>query len=140
MGQFLLERGPMPDLIMSSTAVRAIETVNLLTLSWPPVPTVETDAGLYLTGRHANLSRIARANDSHTVVMLVGHNPDIHLLALSLARSGHESDMKAMATKFPTGGLAHISLAINRWADLPSAIGMLERFVVPKSLLPEDHS
>ncbi|WP_366654562.1 histidine phosphatase family protein [Fodinicurvata sp. EGI_FJ10296] len=134
MGRYLLGRDMLPELILCSTAVRTTETMRILTAEWPCTPPTEIEADLYLTGRHALLSRIARVNDNIRRVLAISHNPDVAQLALSLGRDGDSALVKSMEAKFPTGALAQIDLSIDRWADLPTAIGTLRQFVTPKSL------
>lgn len=134
MAQYVHDRGLRPDVILCSTAARTVETMTAVLEPWSPPPPVERDANLYLTGRHALLSRIARVDDHIRRVMVIGHNPDIESLASSLARDGDKAVIRAMRDKFPTGALAHIEIAIDQWIDLPTAIGTLKTFATPKQL------
>lgn len=133
MRAYLHDSKLLPDIILCSTATRTVETMTLMFEDWPPPP-VQKDPDLYLTGRHALLSRIARVDDRFDRAMVIGHNPDLQSLAASLAREGDDTAIKAMRDKFPTGALAHIEIGIDHWIDLPTAIGRLQAFVTPKQL------
>jgi phosphohistidine phosphatase len=64
-------------------------------------------------------------------LMLIGHNPGIEELALSLAGSGDE--LPAMRRKYPTAALA--TLAVDGpWRDLAPGGAELTDFVKPKQL------
>ena len=67
-------------------------------------------------------------------LMLVGHNPGMHELALALAGSGDAAGRKALADNLPTSGLAVFDFAIDDWADVAFRRGRLVLFVSPKLL------
>jgi phosphohistidine phosphatase len=60
-------------------------------------------------------------------VLVIGHNPTLHELALSL--TGREDALE----RFPTGALASVTFATT-WAGLAEGGGELEGFVVPRDL------
>ena len=64
-------------------------------------------------------------------VLLIGHNPGLHHLALTLAAAGDELDR--LEAKFPTGGLATLTFA-KPWSRLAAGDAQLETYVVPKQL------
>ena len=78
-------RGKVPDLIITSTAVRAIETTNIfIEILGKDLPVKEV-AFLYedfTTSDFFNL--INSINNSYSTVMLVGHNPTISSMAYRL--------------------------------------------------------
>jgi phosphohistidine phosphatase len=64
-------------------------------------------------------------------VMLIGHNPGLHQLALTLASAGDE--LERLRVKFPTAALA--TLAVEKsWSRLAPAEATLAGYVVPKQL------
>ena len=67
-------------------------------------------------------------------VMVVGHNPGMHELALALAGSGDAAGRKALADNLPTSGLAMFDFAVDDWADVAFRRGRLVLFVSPKLL------
>jgi phosphohistidine phosphatase len=60
-------------------------------------------------------------------VLVIGHNPTLHALALALTGRGDALD------RFPTGALATVELAVP-WTELGEGAGDLEGFVVPREL------
>jgi phosphohistidine phosphatase len=64
--------------------------------------------------------------------MLVGHNPALQELALTLAEDGDA--LEQVATKFPTCALAEIELHVGSWRDVAGATGTLMRVTVPRDL------
>ena len=77
--------------------------------------------------------RMAEASDPKRL-MLVGHNPGMHELALALAGSGDAAARKALADNLPTAGLAVFDFATNDWTDVAFRRGRLVLFVTPKLL------
>jgi len=67
-------------------------------------------------------------------LMLVGHNPGMHELALALADRGDTAGRKALAHNLPTSGLAVFDFAVDDWADVAFRRGRLVLFVTPKLL------
>src|SRR5438874_1924435 len=51
-------------------------------------------------------------------LLLVGHNPGMHELALALAGSGDAAGRKALGDNLPTSGLAVFDFAVDDWADV----------------------
>ena len=66
--------------------------------------------------------------------MIVGHDPGMHNLALQLAGRGREEDLRALAEKFPTAGLAVIVFDTAAWRELRAGEGRLDVFTTPKRL------
>src|SRR4029077_18312758 len=67
-------------------------------------------------------------------LLLVGHNPGMHELALALAGSGDAAGRKALANNLPTSGLAVLHFAGHDWNDVAFRRGRLVVFVSPKLL------
>jgi phosphohistidine phosphatase len=90
---------------------------------------VEED--LYLASSAELLTRIHRVPDSVASVMLIGHNPGLHELALALVLAGDE--VERLEAKFPTAALATLVFA-RGWSRLGRADATLTAYVVPKQL------
>jgi phosphohistidine phosphatase len=70
---------------------------------------------------------------THTL-LVVGHNPGLHDLAVILIASGDVQARERLREKLPTSGLVIIDFAFDDWGKLHPHCGRLERFVTPKSL------
>ena len=137
-GGWIGRHPPFPDSVLVSHAIRAHQTWEI---AWEamkdrvPEPLVELVPELY-GADPAQLLQIIRAAsqaDPHRL-MLVGHNPGMHELALALAGSGDAAGRKALADNLPTSGLAIFDFAIDDWTDVAFRRGRLELFVSPKLL------
>jgi phosphohistidine phosphatase len=71
--------------------------------------------------------------DPHQL-MVVGHNPGLHELALALAGSGDAAGRKALVDNLPTSGLAVFEFAGHDWTEVAFRRGRLVLFVTPKLL------
>jgi phosphohistidine phosphatase len=67
-------------------------------------------------------------------LMLVGHNPGMHELALALTGGGDAAGHKALSENLPTSGLAVFDFAVDDWADVAFRRGRLVQFLSPKLL------
>jgi phosphohistidine phosphatase len=137
-GGWIGRHPPFPDLVLVSPAIRAHQTWEI---AWEainelvPEPQVELVPELYGADPAQLLQTIrdASAADPKTL-MLVGHNPGMHELALALAGSGDAAGRKALADNLPTSGLAIFDFEIDDWADVAFRRGRLVQFVSPKLL------
>ena len=119
-----------PELVLCSTAARTRETLDLIR-STVPNSKLTLEQGLYAAGADALLSRIRRVPETVESVMLIGHNPGLHQLALALASTGDE--LERLAAKFPTAGLATLTLT-SAWGRVAPGEATLAAYVVPKQL------
>jgi phosphohistidine phosphatase len=123
MGRVLAEENLVPDLIISSTAVRARRTAELAIEAGHWETELVLDRSLYDEGPRGVLEAGASAPDV-SYVMLVGHQPTWSMLVASL--TGERADMK-------TATVAVIELDLESWAELPGASGKLTRVLKPRS-------
>ena len=129
--------GFVPAACLTSTARRARDTVRLVLAGLPGGADIAVTPlkALYDFGSGREVvAAIAAHGGTASPLMVVGHNPAFHGLALRLASSGAEPDMKELKRKFPTCALAVIDLPIDRWSDLPGATGNLFAFIRPKAI------
>ena len=129
---------PCPDLVLVSAAVRAQQTWNLAAEAMQDhaqQPRAETVADLYGAdpAQILQIVRMASVTDPRRL-MLVGHNPGMHELALALAGSGEAEGRRALADNLPTSGLVVFDFAVDDWNDVGFRRGKLVQFLTPKLL------
>ncbi len=137
-GAWIARNPPFPDSVLVSSAARAHQTWDI---AWEaikgsaPKPQVELVPELY-GAEPAGLLHIIRATSAADPkrLMLVGHNPGMHELALALAGSGDGPARTALAQNLPTSGLVVLDFPIDDWADVAFRRGQLVLFVSPKLL------
>ena len=74
---------------------------------------------------------ISETRGAHSL-LVVGHNPGLHDVAMQLIASGDVDARERVAEKLPTAGLVVIDLAFDDWSRLHRHAGRLERFVTPR--------
>jgi phosphohistidine phosphatase len=125
--------GLRPDLVLVSSARRTLQTLEALE-PWDGVPAVEPLDALYLAGAADLLAALQAGGREAGCVMLLGHNPGLHELALLLCGPGSEPAERArLEDAFPTASLAVLSVA-GAWPELGAGGGALRHFVRPADL------
>ena len=123
--------GVAPELVLCSSARRTVMTLEGLGLPDSTVTVVEDE--LYGASSARLLRRLHDVADDVGSVMLIGHNPDLEMLAAVLVGSGDGELRRRLDEKFPTGALAVLGFG-GSWGDLAAADATLEAFVVPREL------
>lgn len=141
-GGWIGRHPPFPDTVLVSTAVRAHQTWEIAREAMmdaarekPPKPRVELLDELYGAEPKQLLQiiRLAEVSDPERL-MVIGHNPGMHELALMLAGSGDASAKKALEHNLPTAGLAILDFATDDWSEVAFRRGKLVCFTSPKLL------
>jgi phosphohistidine phosphatase len=130
----LAARRFLPDILIHSGAARAKETAEILAAEWRRKVALEEDARLYDASLATLLDRTRALRQKHEHVGLVGHNPGFGELATALVGSGAKPDLQRLTAKYPTGAVAVLDFAIERWADVEPNSGMLALYLTPGEL------
>jgi phosphohistidine phosphatase len=124
-----------PDAVLCSSAVRTRATWAMLATAWgEPPPRCTFDDALYMAGAKALLAQIRRSAPTVAHLVIIGHNPALHDLALMLTGQADNADRQALAAKFPTAAVAVFEFAIQSWPQLKPRTGQLMHFVSPRRL------
>jgi phosphohistidine phosphatase len=101
-------------------------------------PAVQYDRTLYLAEWPALLAALKSAEDAGTPLLMIGHNPGLEQLALSLAiqpqDAGEQARYENLARKFPTAALAVLDFDEPDWGAIKPGTGRLTDFVRPRDL------
>ncbi|MBR0671475.1 SixA phosphatase family protein [Neoroseomonas soli] len=128
--------GLSPDVVLVSSSRRTLQTLEAVS-PFADSPLIEPMDDIYLAPWPRLLEILRRAPETARSVMLIGHNPGLHDLALALVgASGMSSGPAAarrMADGFPTCALAEFAIA-TPWQALAEGGGRLVRFLVPADL------
>jgi len=124
------------DLVLCSSAVRTRETMELVLADYKSPPRSMIEDELYGASAETLLDRLRRLDDDNRNVLLIGHNPGLHELAVKLA--GADSPiLHALASgKFPTTARASFRLS-DRWPALGGSRCELVAYVTVGSLRGE---
>ena len=121
MGRRLAERGLVPDRILSSTALRAHTTAQLMAEALGfDVDDIIVDERLYAASADEVLRVIGELDNEVGTAMVVGHNPETASLAHRFSRDVGE---------MPTCAVAVFTFEEDGWSELDNA--------EPKSVLVE---
>jgi phosphohistidine phosphatase len=124
-----LDNRPL-DLVLCSTATRARETVAVVASTEPAVAAadLQLEARLYLAGPDRLRKRLAKLPVDVETVLLCGHNPGLHQLAVMLI--GSDAAPERLRYDLPTAGLVVVEVA-GSWTSLGAGTAGLKAFVSP---------
>ena len=108
-GEQLIQRRLVPDLIISSDAVRAHMTADAVARAAGHSGEIRLDRSLYLAAPDDILAVLRGADDNAGIVMVVGHNPGLE---------GLVGQLTGETASLATATVAQIALPIDRWRDL----------------------
>lgn len=112
-GEWLVQESLLPDLIVTSDAVRAETTARAVAAAAGYTGTITLSPDLYAASPDAIVDVVRRIPDSARTAMVVGHNPGLEDLVGRL--TGDRVDL-------PTAALVHISLPVDHWRDVDDTI------------------
>jgi phosphohistidine phosphatase len=113
MGKRLAKRDVNPDLILSSPAMRALTTAQIIARKLDyKLQDIVVDDRLYAGEMDDLLNVIQQLDDKLERVMLVGHNPELSELAYRLS-----SDI----THMPTCAVAELTFDAKSWSNIGKA-------------------
>lgn len=121
----VLSKNSKPDLIVTSDAVRAVETAEIFAGVFEIHPqNIAKEHFLYdgyTTGQLTDF--IATCSNDYQTIMIVGHNPFISQTGIRLSKNFHQS--------FPTTGCLSLTFDVDNWL-LEAGSGDIEFFEFPK--------
>ena len=135
MGLYFAQCGFRPDVILCSTARRALETLDQVRPRLAGKPALTIDKAIYRADSAALLALVRDLPESAGSALIVGHNPALEEFALSLAGSGAKELRASMAEKYPTGALTVLSLPQQPWSEIGWKMAELRNFTSPKDLV-----
>ena len=122
---------PTPDVVISSSAVRARRTAEAARGALAAGVPLEIERALYGADPDDIVTRLRLVPDETGAVMIVGHNPTFHELALLLVSADDADGRTRLEAGFPTAALAILALDIGRWAEIVAGCGRLEELFLP---------
>jgi phosphohistidine phosphatase len=88
---------------------------------------------LYAASPEKLMERLRRLDEDDLNVLLIGHNPGIHQLAVTLAEANSTSVRALVSGKFPTAARASFTVP-DRWSALGGSRYELAAYVTVESL------
>jgi phosphohistidine phosphatase len=130
-GAHLGDLPELPDVVLCSTAVRTVQTLEGIRPALPVTTSVELDDALYGADDDELLEVVRRLPAAASCAMVIAHNPGIGDLAVLLTGHGDDSARAAMASKFPTAALARLAFQ-QPWSAAGPGGATLEEFWTPR--------
>ncbi|MCJ0869711.1 histidine phosphatase family protein [Streptomyces sp. AP-93] len=132
-GEWLAESGYRVDFALCSSARRTRQTWQLMVpgLSEPP-PVVYEDR-LYNASTDSLMAVLRETDESVTGLLVVGHNPGIHELAVTLCGNGGRNEeglLHRIHEGFPTAAVVVVALP-DGWQELAPGAGRPKAFWAP---------
>ena len=125
-GKILAHDELLPDIIFSSPAKRAKETVEIVNKHAGYKGSTQYIDALYMGEPSDYIQALRELPDQVNRVMVVGHNPGLEALLQLL-----EGKVNVLST----GALASLDLELTHWSDLnPSTVGKLTKFWDPDEM------
>ncbi len=127
MGEELKRRDEIPQLIISSPAVRAFTTANLFGENVGYNAEIIKNDDFYFGSLWDVVDCVMKLSDRLESVMVVGHNPTWENLVSNFITNFNPP-------KFPTGAIAKVTFDVQSWKDISAKSAELEWYITPKSL------
>jgi phosphohistidine phosphatase len=155
LADYLRRSGYRPGLVICSSALRARQTLDLIAGGVGVGVPVRIEEQLYTADAddvwnlvrqlpdHADAGAHAGAHTSSAdpsvgaeidEVLVIGHNPTLHELAVSLACEGDDELRSRLRAKLPTGALVTIVWPDDSWSTLRRSSAALHGYVRPRDL------
>jgi phosphohistidine phosphatase len=126
MGELIRAEGLVPDLILTSSAKRALTTAQLVAEASGYDGEIQVSRDLYAAGPEEFIDALCALSDDLETVLVVGHNPGLEELLEALTEE---------APAMSTAALAQLELDIDHWADLEEeGAGKLVNLWLPRNL------
>jgi phosphohistidine phosphatase len=135
-GAYMARHGLIPDLALVSPATRAQETWRLAAAAFAQTPLTVSNDRIYNADSAKLMGVVGQADKEAHILVVVGHNPGLHDLAVLLIASGEVKARERIREKLPTSGLVVIDMPLDDWSLVRAQAGRLERFVSPSLLAP----
>jgi len=121
------------DLVLCSSAARTRETMDLILADYRVRPRCVIEDELYAASPEKLMKRLRRLDEDDLNVLLIGHNPGIHQLAVTLADANSTGLRALVSGKFPTAARASFTVP-DRWSTLGGSRYELAAYVTVESL------
>jgi phosphohistidine phosphatase len=133
-GAYMSRHGLAPACVLVSPAKRTQETWELVapTLGRRIEPTYEER--LYDASAKNIMDVIRGVGAACPCLLVIGHNPGMHRLALELMATGDLDAREQLHENLPTSGLVTIEFPFDDWHKLHAHAGRLQHFLTPAIL------
>jgi phosphohistidine phosphatase len=125
MGRYMKRELIVPELVLSSPAWRARETIERVAKAAKWTPEIRFDQRIYEAGGLRLLEVVSQIENERKTALLVGHNPGMEELLMLLTGE---------AKRVRTGALMKIELRTSKWANAADKRAKLAWMTNPRDL------
>jgi phosphohistidine phosphatase len=126
MGRLIREQDLVPDLIITSSAKRAVATAEAVALACGYEHEIEVTREFYHAGVDAYIDWLQSLPDHCHRVLIVGHNPGMEELLEELTGTWQ---------RMPTAALAEVRFPLTFWSGLDEmTVGEMKNLWLPRNL------
>ena len=134
MKDFFVNSNKNFDIVLSSTALRAVETIEIIKPSIIDTEIIYKKE-LYTFDDQIMLEFISKISDDLSSVLIVGHNPAIQETVLRLSKTDQNSNLlNRVEHKYPTAAFCTLTSSIDKWTHAGDTMFKLQEFICPKEL------
>ena len=133
-GTFCRNQSRPPTLILCSPSRRTMETAESFCEGFGDVLPRRAIEGIYMGSPESLLHTVAEDGGNEDGVLLIGHNPGVHALALALGRHGPGPAHARLSARFPTAALAVFETGVDNWSAFRTGGARLVDFRMAKEL------
>ena len=123
MGGLMSQKGYEPYVILSSPAVRAQTTAEIVKKAGKLDGELRSEHRIYEASPPTLKQTVAELDDAYPTALVVGHNPGIE---------GFINYLTGQLEPMPTAALAVINLDIDNWISIKDGCGKLDKVYRPK--------
>ncbi len=137
-GQWLADTHIQPDMAIVSTARRTRATWEAVQKRLPAFAPAVFEKRIYESTPDNILESIQYTAQAHRCLLVVGHNPGLHQLALQLIEQADQNSLARLNQEFPPGSLVVIDFpGLPDWERVDRQGGVLYRYVTPADYRPD---
>lgn len=131
----LLENDKRLDIILCSTAVRAVSTLQPLLEKLGDAgmqPELQMHDDLYMASSAHILQMVQRLDAHKQSCLVVGHNPGMEMFAYEVSANTDSAVYKKMREKYVTASLAFFEGDLQSWAECGARSLILTNYLKPR--------
>lgn len=123
MAELLQAKGIHPQQVVSSPAIRAISTAEIIAYTFGvEAGTIQQVSSIYEASVNDLMQIVQGLDDQKEHILLIGHNPGLSMFANSLTGKRYS---------FPTCGFLSLELDINAWPEVTQGVGNERAYYYP---------
>lgn len=135
--EYLIENDRRPDVILCSTAVRAVSTLQPLLEKLGDAgmqPELQMHDDLYMASSGRIMQKVQELEDDKQSCLIVAHNPGMEMFAYEVSANRDSAIYKKMREKYVTAGLAFFEGDWDSWAECGARSLTLMNYLKPREL------